>query len=73
MRKIFQVLDKNLDGALSKEEVVAGLKKLGVKQPLQEADRIFAQADIDGDGEIRFEEWCTANMDKRKLLGQQSL
>lgn len=52
MRKIFKALDRNLDGALTKDEVVDGLKRLGAKNANQEADRIFALADIDGDGEI---------------------
>jgi len=52
MRKIFKAIDKNLDGCLSKEEIMEGLKRIGYKNCKQEADRIFAQVDIDGDGEI---------------------
>ena len=31
LRKVFQVLDKDMDGTLSKEEIVAGLNRLGMK------------------------------------------
>ena len=30
LRKVFQVLDKDMDGTLSKEEIVAGLNRLGM-------------------------------------------
>jgi len=73
MRKIFKAIDKNLDGALDKSEIMEGLKRIGYKNYEQEADRIFAQVDIDGDGEIEFDEWCKGTMNKRKLLGKQSL
>jgi len=31
MRKIFKAIDKNLDGSLSKEEIMEGLKRIGYK------------------------------------------
>ena len=34
-------MDKNLDGELSKEEVIAGLTKMGYDYPVDEAERIF--------------------------------
>lgn len=70
MRKIFKAIDKNLDGSLSKEEIMEGLKRIGYKNCQQEAERIFAQVDIDGDGDIQFDEWCKGTMNKRKLLGK---
>ena len=70
MKRIFNALDKNLDGSLTKEEISLGLTRLGMPNANAEADRIFAQIDMDGDGEIEFNEWCKATMNKRKALGR---
>lgn len=39
----------------------------------EEADRIFAIADIDDNGYLEFNEWCTATMDKSKMLKKPRL
>jgi len=70
MKRIFQALDKNLDGSITKEEIISGLSRLGMPNANAEADRIFNQIDMDGDGEIEFNEWCKATMNKRKALGR---
>lgn len=70
MKKIFESLDKNLDGSLSKQEVAQGLKRLGMADAEDQADRIFKQIDMDDNGDIQFEEWCTATMNKRKVLNK---
>ena len=38
-----------------------------------EANEIFKIADFDDNGTIEFSEWCTATMDKRKMLTTQRL
>ena len=58
MKQIFLKLDKNLDGSVTKKEMIEGLKKIGHCNVYNEVDRIFAQIDMDGDGEIEFSEWC---------------
>ena len=64
MRQIFQTLDKNFDGVLSKEEVLNGLTQMGYANPQVEVDRIFEVADINKNGTLEFVEWCAATMDK---------
>lgn len=73
MRKIFQSMDKNFDGVLTRDEVVGGLKKMGSKDPEDEADHIFEVADTDENGNIEFSEFCTAAMDKAVLLHRPRL
>lgn len=75
LRKLFDAMDVNFDGQLSLEEVVAGLQKLGMAkgQARQEANRIFDIADIDKNGYLEFNEWCTATMNKRKMLKRPHL
>jgi Ca2+-binding EF-hand superfamily protein len=39
----------------------------------EEANNIFKMADFDDNGTIEFSEWCTATMDKRKMLTNKRL
>mmetsp|Transcript_29657 Transcript_29657/g.45208 ORF Transcript_29657/g.45208 Transcript_29657/m.45208 type:complete len:137 (+) Transcript_29657:1277-1687(+) len=73
MRAIFEKMDKNFDGKLTREEIVAGFIDMEIDNPEQEAENIFQQADMDGNGFIEFTEWCTATMDKRKMLSKDRL
>ena len=75
MKRIFQAIDKNLDGELSKIEVIQGLERLGMGagNAAAQADRIFKQIDLDDNGTIEFDEWCRATMNKRKTLSKKRL
>lgn len=73
MRAIFEKIDVDFDGKLTKEEVIEGFKALEVANPEEEANEIFKIADIDNNGTIEFSEWCTATMDKRKMLTTKRL
>ena len=68
MRAMFEKIDVNFDGKLTKQEVIEGFKMLEVENYEEEADAIFKIADFDDNGTIEFSEWCTATMDKRKML-----
>ena len=39
----------------------------------EEAERVFRMADLDENGTIEFTEWCTATMDRRKILTKQRI
>lgn len=38
---------------------------MGMPNAVEEANRIFSIADIDDNGYLEFNEWCTAAMDKK--------
>jgi len=73
MRKIFQSMDKNFDGVLSKAEVMNGMEIMGYDNPREEAERIFALADLNGNGTVEFTEWASATMDKELILTKPKL
>lgn len=74
LRRIFVAMDTDFDGKLTKEEIVIGLSKMGLGGDSEaEAISIFEQADLDQDGFLSFNEWCTASMDKQKLLQRPRL
>jgi calcium-dependent protein kinase len=73
MRAMFDKLDVNFDGKLTKEEVLEGFKAMEMENYEQEAENIFKNADFDDNGTLEFTEWCTATMDKRKMLSQKRL
>ena len=73
MKQIFEKMDANFDGKLTKDEIVKGFTDLGIPNPVTEAEKIFEIADSDGNGYVEFTEWCTATMDKRKMLTRDRL
>jgi len=66
-------MDDDYNGRLTKEEVIDGLRKMGMENPEEETERIFTLADLDGSGYLEFNEWCNATMDKTKLLKRPRL
>jgi calcium-dependent protein kinase len=67
-------LDKNLDGKLSKEELVEGFTEtMGQTAAEVEVDRIMKNVDIDKNGHIDYSEFISATIDKRKLLSKDRL
>ena len=70
LRRLFDAMDIDFDGRLSLDEVQRGLIKLGLAKPeaRQEAKKMFKIADIDQNRFLEFNEWCTAAMNKRRML-----
>ena len=70
----FDKIDVNKDGEISKEELV---KCLEVLYPSQEAklraDNIFKEIDFNNDGSINFSEFLTVNIQREKLLSEETL
>ncbi|MES1916015.1 MAG: hypothetical protein MHM6MM_007877 [Cercozoa sp. M6MM] len=61
LRKAFDAVDTNGDGQLQRHEIISMLMSpsvgLGEIEAGQRADEVFAEVDIDGDGEITFDEF----------------
>ena len=57
--ELFDLIDTNGDGELSREEVVAASAKLGMTEA--EADSLFDDLDADGNGTLSRGEWSTAS------------
>ena len=73
MRKIFQAMDKNFDGVLTRVEIIEGLTKMGYADPVDEADRILETIDANQNGTVEFTEFCTATIDKVQILQKPRL
>ena len=65
-RATFLEFDENGDGVLQKDEFVRGYRRLYPDKDQEIVDaralELFAVADVDGSGEIDFDEWCTATI-----------
>ncbi|TNV80972.1 hypothetical protein FGO68_gene3591 [Halteria grandinella] len=77
LKESFQLIDKDADGFISKDELKAGFRKiyshLSEKDLIREVDRVFEKADLDGDGMIDYSEWQISCVQKEKVLKEDRL
>jgi calcium-dependent protein kinase len=74
LREIFMKMDENMDGRLTKEEVLKGFKKSKmIKCSNKEIKTIMDSVDLDKNGFIEYQEFLTATVDVKKLLTDQNL
>lgn len=74
MLGMFQSLDTNGDGVLSRDEIYEGYKQtLGEIEAKKEVDRIMSEVDIDNSGTIDYNEFVMAATNRQKLLNQDKL
>lgn len=72
--QIFNALDSDHSGSLSKEEFLAGSTKFfGESLPEKEVLELYNQADIDQNGTIEFGEFVTAAMKQDELHSTKKL
>lgn len=72
--ELFKSLDKDHNGTLSRQEILEGLCVFSRATNIEgEIDRIMAQVDSDGSGEIDYSEFITATMNKARLLSRDKL
>lgn len=57
MREAFQIFDSDGNGKITSEELRLIMENLGEKLTDEEIDDMVKEADIDGDGEINYEEF----------------
>ena len=71
---MFQQLDANGDGKLSKTEILVGYEEaFGVPINEEEVDKMFREIDIDGNGTIDYTEFVMATMNEKNILTNEKL
>ncbi len=74
LTRAFKEMDANGNGTLSKEEMMQAYKMLmGEAFNVAEVERIMDLADTDGSGEINYNEWVVATINRSSMLEQEKL
>ena len=68
LKKIFYKIDTNLDGKLSKEELMNAYKIAGIRINKNQLDKIIKSMDFDNNGYIEYEEFIRATIPKENLF-----
>ena len=64
IREAFKVFDKDNNGFISAAELRHVMTNLGEKLTESEVDEMIREADVDGDGQINYEEFCRMMLTK---------
>ncbi|KAJ0006060.1 hypothetical protein Pint_36747 [Pistacia integerrima] len=62
LREAFKVFDKDQDGYISPNELRHVMMNLGEKLTDEEVDQMVREADLDGDGQVNYEEFVRMMM-----------
>jgi len=74
LKKLFQRLDENADGRISKAELLKGIHALSNKpQSAEEADNLFKLLDCNHSGTIEYTEFLVMTTSDRKVLTDHNL
>ncbi|BBH02409.1 calmodulin 5 [Prunus dulcis] len=66
LKEAFRVFDKDQNGFISAAELRHVMTNLGEKLTDEEVDEMIREADVDGDGQINYEEFVKVMMAKKK-------
>ena len=64
IREAFKVFDKDNNGFISAAELRHVMTNLGEKLTEEEVEEMIREADVDGDGQINYEEFCKMMLSK---------
>ncbi|CAD6222411.1 unnamed protein product [Miscanthus lutarioriparius] len=70
LKEAFRVFDKDQNGFISAAELRHVMTNLGEKLTDEEVDEMIREADVDGDGQINYEEFVKVMMAKVELMEQ---
>ena len=74
LKEEFDKIDVNKDGEISKDELIKCLESIYPSQvEKNKAEAIFKEIDFNNDGSINFSEFLTVNIQKEKLLNEETL
>ncbi|KAL2228089.1 UNVERIFIED_CONTAM: Calmodulin-related protein [Sesamum indicum] len=68
LKEAFRVFDKDQNGFISAAELRHVMTNLGEKLTDEEVDEMIREADVDGDGQINYEEFVKVMMANKKFL-----
>ncbi|KAF8039671.1 hypothetical protein BT93_B2014 [Corymbia citriodora subsp. variegata] len=72
LKEAFRVFDKDQNGFISAAELRHVMTNLGEKLTDEEVDEMIREADVDGDGQINYEEFVRVMMAKKRQKRAES-
>ncbi|KAK4358468.1 hypothetical protein RND71_020697 [Anisodus tanguticus] len=72
LKEAFRVFDKDQNGFISAAELRHVMTNLGEKLTDEEVDEMIREADVDGDGQINYDEFVKVMMAKRRRRAEES-
>lgn len=74
LQEVFQAIDANGDGQLSKEELFNGCSKVfGESMSFEQVEAIFEKVDVDGSGSIDYHEFLVATANEEVVFSTKNL
>jgi calcium-dependent protein kinase len=73
LRETFTEWDKNGDGVLSKEEIMAGYQDIYGSVDEEEIDKMIKSVDLDGNGVIDYNEFLNCTINRDKIISEKNL
>eukprot|EP01025_Chloroclados_australasicus_P022122 TRINITY_DN2296_c0_g1_i1.p2 TRINITY_DN2296_c0_g1~~TRINITY_DN2296_c0_g1_i1.p2 ORF type:complete len:497 (-),score=108.07 TRINITY_DN2296_c0_g1_i1:352-1842(-) len=73
LKAMFQSIDTDKSGTITVQELKEALKLKGANLPDEELQNIMANADVDGDGVIEYEEFLASTMHINKLEDDEAM
>jgi calcium-dependent protein kinase len=73
LREVFQAIDTDHTGALNKDELLQGFKKVGIEVKSEEIEQIISKAEDCEEGKINYTDFLVAAMDFKKNVDKEKL